>query len=182
MHLYTCAQFCLFIIHQYTGKNPLFLPHFNKAMMTLNPTKNTAIPRLKPPYCVSDSWVHNNTVSQVTLGQHFVQLCILPFLHLLPVLSHMHWEQRRRWWQSHLQSSESISFFQISALQHQTFCNINKKNELLKFILPFQNFFSHYYYSLSKMIYWNSQQDICNHEQLVLHWCTTLSRTFGQKN
>ena len=41
-------------------------------MMRLNPTKNTAIPQLKPPYCVSDSWVHSNTVSQLTLGQHFV--------------------------------------------------------------------------------------------------------------
>jgi len=52
-----------FIIHQYIGKNPLFLPHFNKAMMSLNPSTNTAIPQLKLPYCASDSWVHSNTVS-----------------------------------------------------------------------------------------------------------------------
>ena len=154
--------------------------------MRLNPTKNTAIPQLKPPYCVSDSWVHSNTVSQLTLGQHFVAFNTTLYLTISSssASTRSYALRATQKMMAVTPSKQWIHFFlsdlcppTSNILQHQ------QKNKLLKFILPFQNFFPHYYYSLSKMLYcWNSQQDICNNEQLVLHWCTILSRASGQNN
>ena len=52
-----------------------------------------------------------------------VHLFILPWSRPRAALDHTRTWPRRRWWRSHLQNSESISFSQISGLQHQTTCN-----------------------------------------------------------